>query len=45
MNWQAWILESDGWYTQLRPEGDTDGPETLGTHETLINLTRRLALS
>jgi polyphosphate kinase len=38
---QAWILESDGKYTQLRPEGGGPGdPETLGSHQTLMNLTR-----
>ena len=36
---QAWILQSDGTYSQLRPEGDSDGPETLGTHRSLMNLT------
>jgi len=37
---QAWALQSDGTYSQLSPEGDADGPEVLGTHETLTNLTR-----
>jgi len=37
---QAWILQSDGTYSQLQPDGDSDGPETLGTHETVMNLTR-----
>ena len=37
---QAWILRDDGTYSQSRPEGDSDGPEVLGTHETLTNLTR-----
>ncbi|PWT79301.1 MAG: polyphosphate kinase 1, partial [Acidobacteria bacterium] len=37
---QAWMLDADGKYTQLRPEEGGDGPETIGTHEALINLTR-----
>ena len=39
---QAWVLASDGSYTQLHPsEGDDpNGPETLGTHQTLMNLAR-----
>jgi len=37
---QAWILDSHGTYSQLRPDGDSDGPEMLGTHQTLMNLTR-----
>jgi polyphosphate kinase len=37
---QAWILESDGTYSQLQPGGDSDDPETLGTHQTLMSLTR-----
>jgi polyphosphate kinase len=36
---QAWILESDGTYSQLHPEGHPQGPETLGSHQTLMNLT------
>jgi len=40
---QAWVLGSDGTYSQLQPEGDVDGPEGLGTHETLMNLTRQRA--
>jgi polyphosphate kinase len=27
---QAWILASDGMYTQLQPGGEPEGPETLG---------------
>jgi polyphosphate kinase len=38
---QAWVLGEDGKYTQLRPEGDGNGPETLGTHETLMEMARR----
>jgi len=37
---QAWTLDNQGRYSQLRPEGDSQGPETLGTQETLMNLTR-----
>jgi len=37
---QAWELGSDGVYTQLKPDGDPEGPETLGTHQALMNLTR-----
>ena len=39
---QAWALNSDGTYTQLHPhDGDNpDGPETLGTHQALMNLAR-----
>jgi polyphosphate kinase len=40
---QAWILASDGTYSQLRPEGDPEGPETLGSQQALMNLTRRRA--
>lgn len=38
---QAWILGEDGTYSQLKSEGATDGPEALGTHATLMGLTRR----
>jgi polyphosphate kinase len=37
---QAWVLRSDGAYSQLRPDGDSDGPEKLGTHQTLTDRTR-----
>ncbi len=37
---QAWVLDSDGKYTQLTPPEEGDGPEVLGTHQTLMNLTR-----
>ena len=37
---QAWVLDSDGKYTQLRPEDGAEGPEALGTHQTLMGLTR-----
>ena len=38
---QAWLMESDGTYTQLRAQTPGEGPEGLGTHQTLIDLTRR----
>src|SRR5271166_4006553 len=37
---QAWILGTDGQYSQLRPDGDSDGPEAIGTHQYLMNRTR-----
>ena len=37
---QAWILNSNGSYSQLRPEGPGDEPETKGTHQTMMELTR-----
>ena len=36
---QAWILENGGKYSRLEPEEHSDGPENLGTHETLMKLT------
>ena len=38
---QAWMLQSDGTYLQLRPGDATDGPEARGTHQTLMDLARR----
>ncbi len=35
---EAWVLGSDGRYTQLRPEEGASGPEGVGTHQTLMNL-------
>ena len=35
---QAWILQSDGNYSQLHPDEGSDGPEALGTHQALMNL-------
>ena len=40
---QAWILGSDGAWTQSQPEGDGDGPEALGTHVVLMNRARARA--
>ncbi len=36
---QAWILDAEGKYTQLSPE-EGEGPEAVGTHQTLMALTR-----
>jgi polyphosphate kinase len=38
---QAWVLGADGTYSQLRPEGASDGPEAQGTHATLMELESR----
>jgi polyphosphate kinase len=38
---QAWLMDSEGGYTQLQPQVAGDGPETLGTHRTLMAPTRR----
>jgi polyphosphate kinase len=35
---QAWILASDGTWSQLRPEGSDESPEVLGTHRYLMNI-------
>jgi polyphosphate kinase len=37
---QAWRLGEDGKYTQLNPEG-SGGPESVGTHATLMDLALR----
>jgi polyphosphate kinase len=37
---QAWILDSAGKYSLLQPEEHSNGPESIGTHETLMELTR-----
>jgi polyphosphate kinase len=37
---QAWILGTDGKYMQLSPNGLDEGPESLGTHEALMELAR-----
>jgi len=36
---QAWTLDANGDYAQLRPEGTGGGPEEVGTHRTLMRLT------
>jgi polyphosphate kinase len=38
---QAWVLGTDGTYSQLRPEGAAAGPEGQGTHQAFMDLTRR----
>jgi len=38
---QAWVMGSDGTYSQLQPDGEIEGPEGRGTHETLMEITRR----
>ena len=46
---QAWTLDSEARYTQLRPDATVDGgapadgPERLGTHQALMDLTKRRA--
>lgn len=40
---EAWTLAADGNWSQLRPEGGTEGPETLGTHQVMMELTRTRA--
>jgi len=40
---QAWTLGSDGTYSPLQPKGNSEGPETIGTQETLMNLARARA--
>ena len=37
---QAWELSEDGTYTQLKPNGNTEG-EAVGTHATLMELAER----
>src|SRR5277367_5074500 len=37
---QAWVLDSDGKYTQLTPPTEGEDPELLGTHQTMMNITR-----
>ncbi len=37
---QAWQMAADGQYTQLRPRTPGDGPESVGTHQAMIELTR-----
>ncbi len=40
---QAWILNCDATYSQLQPDATGEGPESVGTHQTLMELTRRRA--
>jgi polyphosphate kinase len=37
---QAWILEADRTYVQERPEKGSNAPESVGTHQTLMDLSR-----
>jgi len=34
-------MDDEGRYTQLRPQAITGGPQNLGTHQALIDLTTR----
>lgn len=38
---QAWVLDRNGKYTQMNPDGLGDGPEASGTHATLMELAKR----
>jgi polyphosphate kinase len=40
---EAWTLAADGSWSRMRPEGGTDGPEVLGTHQVLMSLARARA--
>jgi polyphosphate kinase len=40
----AWLMDSEARYTQLQPESGADGPESIGTHRMLIDLTARRSL-
>jgi polyphosphate kinase len=40
---QAWVLAADGSWSRLRPEGDETAPESLGTHQVMMNLARAQA--
>jgi polyphosphate kinase len=40
---QAWVLHGDGAYAQLHPAENSPGRERIGTHQTLMDLTRRRA--
>ena len=35
---QAWVLGSDGNYSQIHPDKDLEGPESLGTQQELMSL-------
>ena len=45
---QAWVLGSDGSYSQLRPEagmeGRAEGPASMGTHQALMKLAQSRAI-
>ncbi len=38
---QAWDMQPDGTYVQRMPPPGATGPEALGTHQTLMNLTKQ----
>ena len=40
---EAWVLDPDGRYEQLRADGGATGPEGRGTHQTLMDLARARA--
>jgi len=40
---QAWVMNHDGSYKQLQPEIGGEGPESVGTHPFLMEVTRRSA--
>lgn len=42
---QAWSMDSAGVYTQLRPQEPAQGPAQVGTHQALMDLTKRRALT
>lgn len=37
---QAWILGSDGKYERLFPDAEASGPEAIGTHQAMMDVTR-----
>jgi polyphosphate kinase len=38
---QAWDMRSDGSYVQRKPAEGATGPEAMGSHQALMDLTRR----
>jgi polyphosphate kinase len=38
---QAWVLGQDGTYSQLQPGDAAEGPDSVGTHQMLMQLARR----
>lgn len=40
---QAWVMNTDGGYTQLCPAPEGHGPDSLGTHRSLMDTTKRRA--
>ena len=37
---KAWVLQTDGRYTRLSPDGAENSPEAMGAHETLMEMAR-----